>query len=117
MQLGSLPLLSEDASPFTDAQGVGWWHYAPATNNVLAGGGSRRTLMDSNRTSYVLGSEDGEFFWGVDGSLWTLKASAEQTGGKFSLIEEFGQLQEGTPLHVHHEDDEAFYVLEGELMF
>ena len=73
--------------------------------------------MDSNRTPYVLGSEDGEFFWGVDGSLWTLKASAEQTGGRFSLIEEFGQLQEGTPLHVHHEDDEAFYVLEGELTF
>jgi quercetin dioxygenase-like cupin family protein len=73
--------------------------------------------MDSNRTPYVLGSEDGEFFWGVDGSLWTLKASAEQTGGRFSLIEEFGQLQEGTPLHVHQEDDEAFYVLEGELTF
>src|SRR5215203_311027 len=45
------------------------------------------------------------------------KASAEQTGGRFSLIEEFAPGGEGTPLHVHREDDETFYILEGELTF
>jgi quercetin dioxygenase-like cupin family protein len=72
--------------------------------------------MHIDRTPYVLGSEDGEWFWGVDGSLWTIKATAE-TGGSFSLIEEFAPRGEGTPLHVHREDDETFYILEGELTF
>src|ERR671917_474125 len=72
--------------------------------------------MDINRTPYVLGSEDGEWFWGA-GALWTIKATAEQTDGRFSLIEEFAPRGEGTPLHVHREDDETFYVLEGELTF
>jgi quercetin dioxygenase-like cupin family protein len=72
--------------------------------------------MDINPTPYALGPEDGEWFWGF-GVLWTIKASAEQTGGRFSLIEEFAPGGEGTPLHVHREDDETFYILEGELTF
>jgi quercetin dioxygenase-like cupin family protein len=76
----------------------------------------RRMLMDNNPTPYALGPEDGEAFWGF-GSLWTIKASAEQTGGRFSLIEELAPGGAGTPLHVHREDDETFYVLEGELTF
>jgi hypothetical protein len=38
--------------------------------------------MNTNPTPYVLGPEEGEAFWGF-GALWTLKASAEQTGGRF----------------------------------
>jgi quercetin dioxygenase-like cupin family protein len=74
-------------------------------------------LVHWNPTPYVLGPEDGEAFWGLDNSLWSLKATAEQTGGRFSLIEEVAPRGEGTPLHVHREDDETFYVLEGELTF
>jgi quercetin dioxygenase-like cupin family protein len=77
---------------------------------------SRRILMDNNRTPQVLGPQDGEAFWGF-GSLWTIKASAEQTGGRFSFIEETAPQGAATPLHVHPEDDETFYVLEGELTF
>jgi len=76
----------------------------------------RRILMDANRTPYALSAQQGEAFWGF-GSLWTIKASAEQTGGRFSLIEELAPGGEGTPLHVHRQDDETFYVLEGELTF
>ena len=39
--------------------------------------------MATNPTSFALGPEDGEAFWGF-GSLWTVKASAEQTGGRVS---------------------------------
>jgi quercetin dioxygenase-like cupin family protein len=74
-------------------------------------------LVHWNPTPYVLGPEDGEAFWGLDNSLWSLKATAEQTGGRFSLIEEVAPRDEGTPLHGHQEDDETFYVLEGELTF
>jgi mannose-6-phosphate isomerase-like protein (cupin superfamily) len=76
---------------------------------------SRKILMDNNRTPYAPGSERRR--GGVLGlrSLWTVKASAEQTGGRFSLIEELAPGGAATPLHVHREDDETFYVLEGEL--
>jgi quercetin dioxygenase-like cupin family protein len=73
--------------------------------------------VEANPIPYVLGPEEGEAFWGLDNSLWSLKATAEQTGNRFSLIKEIAPEGEGTPLHVHPEDDETFYVLEGELTF
>ena len=72
--------------------------------------------MNTKLTSYALDPEEGEAFWGF-GSLWTVKASAEQTGGRFAFIEELAPRGTGTPLHRHPEDDETFYVLEGDLTF
>ena len=72
--------------------------------------------MNTTKSAYALGSEEGEAFWGF-GSLWTIKAPAERTGGRFSLIEELASRGAATPLHIHREDDETFYVLEGELTF
>jgi mannose-6-phosphate isomerase-like protein (cupin superfamily) len=43
-----------------------------------------------------------------------LKASGEETGGVFSLLEAHEPPGFGPPLHVHHDAAEAFYVLEGE---
>jgi quercetin dioxygenase-like cupin family protein len=50
------------------------------------------------------------------GELVTLLASAEQTGGLFGLME--GVLAKGAepPPHVHHREDESFFVLEGSLV-
>src|SRR5215211_2681358 len=44
-----------------------------------------------------------------------VKASAEATGGAFSIFEEHEPVD--TPLHVHAHEDELFYVLEGEHVF
>jgi mannose-6-phosphate isomerase-like protein (cupin superfamily) len=44
-----------------------------------------------------------------------VKASAGSTGGAFSLFEENDPVD--TPLHVHANEDELFYVLEGEHVF
>jgi quercetin dioxygenase-like cupin family protein len=41
--------------------------------------------------------------------------SAAQTDGSFALLESTGPAGDQTPLHVHHLDDEGFYVLEGEI--
>jgi mannose-6-phosphate isomerase-like protein (cupin superfamily) len=41
-----------------------------------------------------------------------VKASADSTGGAFTIIEEVDPLD--TPLHVHKNEDELWYVLEGE---
>ena len=42
-----------------------------------------------------------------------LRASSEATGGAFTLFEEVPPLVD-TPLHVHENEDELFYALEGE---
>jgi mannose-6-phosphate isomerase-like protein (cupin superfamily) len=49
------------------------------------------------------------------GMEFAIRASAESTGGAFSIVEEFHPLD--TPLHIHHSHDELFYVLEGEHVF
>src|SRR3954447_20349334 len=48
----------------------------------------------------------------------TVKATGDDTGGLFSLLEAEEPPGFGPPLHIHHDAAEAFYVLEGEyLMF
>lgn len=49
------------------------------------------------------------------GAVLLVKASAESTGGAFAIIEEIDPLD--TPLHVHANEDELFYVIEGEHVF
>jgi mannose-6-phosphate isomerase-like protein (cupin superfamily) len=44
----------------------------------------------------------------------TVKASWDETGGVFSLLEAEEPPGFGPPLHIHHDAAEAFYVLEGE---
>lgn len=72
--------------------------------------------MDTAPTAYKLDSEQGEALW-FFGGLATAKASAEQTGGRFSLTEQLLPGGTATPLHSQPEDDESFYVLEGEVTF
>jgi mannose-6-phosphate isomerase-like protein (cupin superfamily) len=61
---------------------------------------------------------EGEAWWWF-GGLATIKATGEQTDGRYSLVEilvpEFPK-EEGL-LHVHHFEDEGFYILEGEMTF
>lgn len=72
--------------------------------------------MNYAPTPYALGSEDGEALW-FFGTLLTVKAGAEQTGGRFALVEQYAPRGMATPLHIQPEDDETFYVLEGDLTF
>jgi quercetin dioxygenase-like cupin family protein len=52
-------------------------------------------------------------YWS-QGILWTILATAEQTGGSYSLIEELCPKDAGPPPHTH-EQDEVIYLIEGEL--
>ncbi len=56
----------------------------------------------------------GKSFWFIH-NLATVKVSGEETGGAWSMTEVAGPKGDMPPLHVHHRDDEAFYVLEGEM--
>ena len=62
---------------------------------------------------YALKPEEGEALWFVD-TLMTVKAGGEQTRGAFTLIEYTCAPGFAPPPHIHHAEDEAFYILEGE---
>ena len=59
---------------------------------------------------------EGEAWWWV-GLLATIKATKEQTGGRYTLVEILAPDGYGSVLHVHHRDDEGFWILEGEFTF
>jgi quercetin dioxygenase-like cupin family protein len=66
--------------------------------------------------SDVLRAGEGRSVW-IVGDRYTVKAAGEDTGGAYALIEALVPPGSGPPPHVHHREDEAFYVLEGELRF
>ena len=59
---------------------------------------------------------EGDARWFL-GALTTIKASAETTAGRVAVAENWAPRGHGSPLHVHHNEDEWFYVLSGELTF
>ena len=64
---------------------------------------------------FELKEGEGEARWWL-GGLATIKATGKETGGRYTLVEVLDPEGEG-PLHVHHREDEGFWVLEGELTF
>ncbi len=52
--------------------------------------------------------------WFIE-NLAYVHLDGEDTGGAYHLGEVVGRQGDMPPLHVHHQDDETFYVLEGEL--
>ena len=62
----------------------------------------------------VLAAREGRSIW-VVGDRYTIKASGKGTGGAFAIMEAIVPSGNGPPHHIHSREDEAFYVLEGEL--
>jgi mannose-6-phosphate isomerase-like protein (cupin superfamily) len=57
---------------------------------------------------------EGQAIWFLRNRM-NVKATAKTTGGAFGLLESLIAPGFSPPLHVHHREDESFYVLEGEL--
>ncbi len=53
-------------------------------------------------------------YWFVD-VLWVILVDGEQSGGRYSLMEQWMRKGAGPPLHVHGFNDEHFYVLDGQM--
>ena len=67
--------------------------------------------------AYVIGADEGEAYWFLD-NLMTVKASSDLTGNRgFALLEAVMPPGSAPPPHIHERDDEAWYVLEGEVEF
>ncbi|HEU4630562.1 MAG TPA: quercetin 2,3-dioxygenase [Gemmatimonadaceae bacterium] len=62
----------------------------------------------------VLGPGEGTPVWFL-GNLMVLKATTQSTNGGYGLLESLIRPGASPPLHVHHREDETFWVLEGEV--
>jgi mannose-6-phosphate isomerase-like protein (cupin superfamily) len=78
------------------------------------------TTMESEKTgtnpltALVRGPAEGERLWFTN-NLTIIKVRAADTGGEFGLIESVAPPGASAPLHVHSNEDETFWVIEGEL--
>jgi quercetin dioxygenase-like cupin family protein len=55
---------------------------------------------------------------GINSNIMDLKVSGKDTAGGIAVFEQTSLSQgRGTPLHIHHLQDEIFYVVEGEYYF
>jgi len=72
------------------------------------------TVTDRATFGYALAHDEGETFW-FAGMLQTVKIGSADTGGRYGLIEFLVPPGLGSPWHVHTDEDEWFYVLDGNL--
>lgn len=92
----------------------GSWRYA-----IVFDARSRENHMRQSSTHLepvAVASNEGEARWWFD-SLAVIKATAADTGGQMAIIEVTDPPGDQTPLHVHHREDEGFWLLEGEATF
>jgi len=63
---------------------------------------------------FVAGPDDGEHVWFL-ATRMTIKATAQATAGALGVVEWRAAPGFSPPLHIHHREDEAFWLLEGTL--
>ncbi len=61
---------------------------------------------------FVVGPDGGEHVWFL-ATRMTIKATAQDTAGALGVVEARVAPGFSPPLHVHHREDEAFWLLEG----
>ena len=67
-------------------------------------------------SAFGLEAGEGEATWFV-GQLATVKMGSDETQGRCAILEFVTPAGGGSPYHVHRNEDESFYVLEGEMTF
>ncbi len=77
-------------------------------------GGTTMSALQDTLAPIAHRPGEGEHLW-FFGGLTTIKADGAETGGRVMVTEQLMPRGSGSPLHVHHNEDEWFYVLEGEL--
>jgi quercetin dioxygenase-like cupin family protein len=77
----------------------------------------------TNRTVTTLTGEllhrpsgSGPAFWGP-GDLYTFLVTGEESGGSYFAMEALVPTGGGPPPHIHRNEDETFYLLEGQITF
>lgn len=64
----------------------------------------------------ALAQNEGPAFWFLN-QLAVIKVASNQTDNAYCLVEMVSPVGTGSPIHVHRNEDETFYVLDGRLEF
>src|SRR5579864_9048091 len=73
--------------------------------------------MLTQQRPYALTQDEGQALWFLGNVLTRVKATGEQTGGAYGLVHQILPAGFASPWHLHHAEDETFYVLAGEITF
>jgi mannose-6-phosphate isomerase-like protein (cupin superfamily) len=68
------------------------------------------------RRPLLVRAGEGESVWSL-GGRFTIKAPAGITEQRFALVEAVAFQATEPPLHIHHREDEAWYILDGKMTF
>lgn len=72
--------------------------------------------MSTDPQAYVLAASQGRPLWHLS-ALMNFKALSAETGGRCWAVEGLADRRMAVPLHSHSQEDEVWYVLEGEIAF
>jgi quercetin dioxygenase-like cupin family protein len=75
-----------------------------------------RTTHDDALEPLAIAADEGEARWWL-GALAVIKTTGADTGGRLTLIDVTDPPGIEAPLHVHHREDEAFWILVGHVTF
>jgi quercetin dioxygenase-like cupin family protein len=64
-------------------------------------------------TAFHRAAEAGAMYWGP-GDLYRFLVTGAETGGSYFAMEALVPTGGGPPPHIHHNEDETFYIVEGE---
>jgi quercetin dioxygenase-like cupin family protein len=74
-------------------------------------------MIDQQKTkAFATGTVNHRAFWSL-GGLFDIKAAGTDTRNQYSVFEAVITKLAEPPLHIHHREDEAWYVLDGKLTF
>jgi len=65
----------------------------------------------------LIRKKEGGAVYAITGDLYRVVASGKETDGKFALLDAVVSPHAGPPPHVHANEDEMFFVTEGEVTF
>src|SRR6476469_6857207 len=84
--------------------------------NTLSGGTHTMPTSSKEVQPCALARGEGTPLWFL-GALTFVRATADTTRGAYGLVEQVIPAGFASPFHVHHAEDESFYIIEGELTF
>jgi mannose-6-phosphate isomerase-like protein (cupin superfamily) len=73
-------------------------------------------VTEEARRPYLLKTGEGESVWSL-GGRFTMKVTEADSAGRFAVVEARAFRTTEPPLHIHHHEDEAWFILDGQMTF
>jgi quercetin dioxygenase-like cupin family protein len=70
----------------------------------------------TERAPFILKAGEGTSVWSL-GGRFTAKVAGDDAEGRFALVEVLASQATEPPRHIHHREDEAWYILDGKMTF